>query len=349
MGTPPSPSLTVALHSRLHSDDTFSDSAAVVEKHLLVADPASWTRFLLRSSHIQALEEFEQLSDVHTLGAVAKFDVATVTGANAFFSLTAAEVQHYGLDAWARPLLPRSKHAPGLVYSENDFDAMVDADVPAYIFDASLHAADRSRHAGLDEFLSKGESQNLHERFKCRIRSPWWAIPGIRRGDLLLSKRCHRHPRMILNQTAAITTDTIYRGRMISTWPAATADCLVAGFHNSGTLLSAELEGRNFGGGVLELVPSEVSRLRVPMAEAMRGEMDRLDRTSRDGSGTRGDDWHDVLRHETDLLLRKAGIGLTTQMLDALAEGRSLLVNRRLDRSIVDRSGDSGRPRTCVD
>lgn len=332
--------LTVASHSLLHSEEDFSHSAAAVTVHEVPLGPTSWTRYLLKPSHIEALEEFEDLPVVHALGSVAKFEVATVTGANAFFSLTATEVERYDLHAWARPLLPRTRHAPGLIYGAADYDRMVRADVPSFIFDASRAATDRLSHDGLNAFLAAGEEQGLHTRFKCRIRSPWWAVPGIRRGDLFLSKRCHRHPRMILNETEAITTDTIYRGRLLTSQEK-TRHNLVAGFHNSGTLLSAELEGRNFGGGVLELVPSEVSRLKVPLAAEMGDEIGRLDRIAREmSSTTSGDDLGDTLRHETDLLLRKAGVGITGRMLDGLAEGRSLLVTRRLDRGSASRLGD---------
>jgi hypothetical protein len=139
---------------------------------------------------------------------------------------------------------------------------------------------------------------------------------------------------MILNETEAVTTDTIYRGRILR--PDVDRRSLVAGFHNSGTLLSAELEGRNFGGGVLELVPSEVSRLRVPLTETMGGELERLDRISRDASA-RGSGGGEAIRHETDLLLQKAQIGVTQTLLDTLADARNLLMTRRLDRGAVER------------
>jgi adenine-specific DNA methylase len=330
----PTSTLTVALHSRSHSDKHFSDSHALLTRHVLSPKAESWTRFLLTPQHLEALDEFENLEAVQSLGQLAKFEVAIVTGANAFFSLTAAQVADYDLRSWVRPLLPRSRFAPGLVFNTEDYASALSADAPMYLFDASLQEGDRTQHQGLDEFLSLGEGQDLHQRYKCRIRSPWWAVPGIRRGDLFLSKRCHHHPRMILNETEAVTTDTIYRGRILR--PDVDRRSLVAGFHNSGTLLSAELEGRNFGGGVLELVPSEVSRLRVPLTETMGGELERLDRISRDASA-RGSGGGEAIRHETDLLLQKAQIGVTQTLLDTLADARNLLMTRRLDRGAVER------------
>ena len=85
-------------------------------------------------------------------------------------------------------------------------------------------------------------------------------------GSILASKRSHRYPRVILNGANAYTTDTIYRGRLLPGCSRNPAD-LVASFHNSLTLLTAEIEGRSFGGGVLELVPSEVGRLLVAVPD----------------------------------------------------------------------------------
>ena len=74
-------------------------------------------------------------------------------------------------------------------------------------------------------------------------------------------KRSNGMPRLILNRLNAYTTDTAYRIQ-----PAENIDpnTLVICFLNSLTALSAELEGRHYGGGVLELVPSEIDRLKVP-------------------------------------------------------------------------------------
>lgn len=85
---------------------------------------------------------------------------------------------------------------------------------------------------------------------------------------------------MIVNEADVLTTDTIYRGRLVPTSPV-TAEAVAASFHNSLTLLSAEIEGRSFGGGVLELVPSEISRLSIPAAPGMSGRLTQLDQVCR--------------------------------------------------------------------
>lgn len=91
-------------------------------------------------------------------------------------------------------------------------------------------------------------------------------------------KRSHDTPRLILNCVGAYTTDTAYRIRALR----GTAQGLVYGFFNSLTALSAELEGRHYGGGVLELVPSEIEKLLLPAPEGIVPDVKQLDRMVRE-------------------------------------------------------------------
>ncbi len=90
-------------------------------------------------------------------------------------------------------------------------------------------------------------------------------------------KRSHDHPRLVWNAQMAYTTDTAYR----ITPTGVGAKRLVASFVNALTVLSAELEGRHYGGGVLELVPSEIRRLRVPLAPDAPVDLAALDQQMR--------------------------------------------------------------------
>lgn len=58
-------------------------------------------------------------------------------------------------------------------------------------------------------------------------------------------------------------------------------ESLVLAFVNSLTSLTAEMEGRHYGGGVLELVPSEIERLLIPVITASRAELVEADRRFR--------------------------------------------------------------------
>lgn len=293
--------------------------------HDLSRPAGTWTGYLLKPEQLALLAEVRSLADVAPLGSVAKFEVATVTGANEFFTVDERTLDAYGLRPWALPLLPRVRHAPGLCFTDADYAGLRIAGARAYLLDFSSERPPPDG-PGPRSYFQNGERLGLPGRYKCRIRSPWYRVPVMPAGRMLLSKRSHRYPRVILNEVSAYTTDTIYRGRMVPACSLAAAD-LVASFHNSLTLLTAEIEGRSFGGGVLELVPSEVGRLLVPVPGGFGSEIDRLDAIARSPGS------EDALVEETDRLLVKRVSGLDSAAMEQLSEARLFLRSRRMDRN----------------
>lgn len=295
-------------------------------KHVIRSGREPWTRFLLKKEQLDAFEEAAHLTVVSKLGVLARFEVAAVTGANEYFSVNSATLEEFSLQPWSRALLPRIRHAVGLRYTESDHAQADAAGARVHLLDFACDRPDPEKPAKPAAYLRAGTEAELHLRYKCRIREPWYRVPFIRAGELMLSKRSHHYPRVVMNDVGVVTTDTIYRGttrgRVIGH-----ADDFTASFHNSLTLLSAELEGRSFGGGVLELVPSEVARLLVPFIPGFGAELDRLDAVAR-AAGDSQD-----LVDETDRLLIKADVGLNQVLIEQLVSARTALLQRRLERN----------------
>ncbi len=301
------------------------DALGVATKvdHSLEHSPATWTELLLAPATMTAYRELVGARPYRRLGDVATFEVSTVTGANTYFSLTAAEARERGLEPWGQPLLPRIRHAPGLAYTHQDADVARDDAARTVLLDFDSLDVDSAVSSPALRYIEHGEDLGLSARFKCRTRTPWYAVPVVKAGALLLSKRSHRFPRVVVNEADAVTTDTIYRGRILD--PSVSARSFTAGFHNSATLLGAELEGRSFGGGVLELVPSEIRRLFVPCAETLSAAFDSLDREARAGSAD------DLVRASNRALVGHAAV--SAEMLSTLDEARLALVDRRMRRN----------------
>ncbi|HEX9496062.1 MAG TPA: class I SAM-dependent methyltransferase [Candidatus Limnocylindria bacterium] len=289
----------------------------------LASSRAPWTRLLLSPAHLSALEEATALGEFVPLQSVARIQVSIVTGANDFFSVSSDDVERFKLARWAVPLLPRIRHAGGLVWTKADQRAL-SGTTKSWLLDFSADRASPLSSRSAARYLRSGEANGLNERYKCRIRDPWYRVPEIWAGTLMLSKRSHRYPRLILNQARSFTTDTIYRGRMKPTYKGRERD-LVAGFHNSVTLLTSELEGRSFGGGVHELVPSEIGRLSVPMIEGVGARLAELDRLAR-VTGADGDS----LIEQTDSLVLRGRLSDSSAAL--ISEARKVLMTRRLER-----------------
>ena len=168
-----------------------------------------------------------------------------------------------------------------------------------------------------------GERMKLPERYKCRIRKPWYRVPSVYSTQIGLLKRCHDFPRLILNSLDAFTTDTAYRVKL-SDQSSAAGD-FVYSFVNSLTALTAELEGRHYGGGVLELVPSEIEKLYVPLVRVTKNELKELDLTVRAG-GSDG-----IPQHQDKLIREK--LGLAESEMDILHDAWRKLRNRRQRKS----------------
>jgi hypothetical protein len=88
-------------------------------------------------------------------------------------------------------------------------------------------------------------------------------------------KRSHDMPKLILNKADAFTTDTAYRVKTNYI----NSNLFVFSFINSLTALSAEIEGRSYGGGVLELVPSEINKLLIPIPCSIEVKLEELNTT----------------------------------------------------------------------
>ena len=283
-----------------------------------------WTRYLLSGSELAAFDLAQKLTGMHALGTVATIAVSIVTGANDFFTVDNDTLKEYELERWAKSLLGRTAESPGIVFTKKDHAAAIKAGKKVWILDFSDDSPDPMQYAKPRKYLQLGEKMDLPSRYKCRIREPWYRVPDIRHGDLMLSKRSHQFHRLIVNEAKAYTTDTIYRGRMkspFSEWK----ESLVAGFHNSVTILSSELEGRSYGGGVLEVVPSEIARITVPLVD-LSACLPRLDKICRDSDGQL--DANDTLISATDDLICNA-IPALKRLLPDIVSARLRLRHRR--------------------
>jgi adenine-specific DNA-methyltransferase len=286
------------------------------------ATEGKWMRLLLTAPERRLLEGLRGEDNCPTFAQIAQVDVGIVTGANKFFLVSDDVVERFELQRWARPMFGRSEHAEGLIYSESDHAANKSSGLPAnflWFDDLPLSAfPERTR-----EYLAAGEAEGLNGRFKCRVRRPWYRVPSVYATPVAMLKRCHHFPRLILNELGAFTTDTAYR---VKPDPGISPCGLVYSTLNSLTCLCAELEGRHYGGGVLELVPSEIERLLVPLNPASLDDLKAVDRAFRAASE------HDaLLRAQDERLLTR--IGLSRQDALGLHAAWDRLRRRRQRRS----------------
>jgi len=259
-----------------------------------------WTMYFLDKAELELLRRLRTDLRITTAKPAIDVDVGIVTGLNQFFVLTAQQVKDTGLAAYTLPLVGRSTHLQGIVFSADDWQRSVEKAAGAFLLNLPAVPFDQLP-AAAQVYVKQGEAQGMHQGYKCRIRDPWYHLPSIWQPAAFMLRQVHSYPKLILNQAGATCTDTIHRVRLCNGVAAAT---VTAAFLNSLTFAFAEVMGRSYGGGVLELEPNEAEQLPIPLTGADQLDPAELDRLLRLG------DIYTVL-DITDTILLRQGLGLS--------------------------------------
>jgi adenine-specific DNA methylase len=276
-----------------------------------------WMPLFLSPKERNLISELKEKDDIKTFADIASVDVGIVTGANKFFLVPDNIVEEFELQKWAHPMFGRSAHVKGIIYSVKDHEVNKDSGLPANFLWFQEEKIEELP-INVRKYLDIGIKQKLPTRFKCRTRKIWYKVPSVYSSPIGMLKRAHNYPRLVLNSANVYTTDTAYRIKPIGIEP----EALVLGFINSLTCLTAEIEGRHYGGGVLELVPSEIERLLVPQIKASFTDLKAADLRFRSA-----DNDSEFLRVQDNLVLGK--IGITKNDQEILHNAWDRLRNRR--------------------
>ena len=274
-----------------------------------------WTKALLSNSAKNILESLKENKQIYKFNTIAKVDVGIVTGANNFFLVDSQTIDKYSLQEWSYPMFGRSDHCPGIIYDNIQHLANESKGKPTHFvwFPKKTLEPDSIAQA----YVEEGISQELHLRYKCRTRTPWYSVPSVYSTKIGMLKRSHDAPKLVLNQLEAFTTDTAYRLTPLKSSPEKIVGC----FMNSLTALSAELEGRYYGEGVLELVPSEIEKVLLPDPDLFNEDITRLD------SFVRENTMENTLAYNSSKILGKLNLSQKDQ--DILLNEWIQLKNRR--------------------
>ncbi|TMP38220.1 Eco57I restriction-modification methylase domain-containing protein [Pseudoalteromonas rubra] len=228
---------------------------------------AKWSSYILTEEDMSFLEgvseKCKKVSDFCTSVA------GIVTAANSYFILTSDDVKKYKLEKYAKKIVQRGIFINGSVeISESDYNEISNSGKPCYLID--LNSVKESEFSdSLMQYLKKGRELEIHQRYKCKLRPRWFDVPSIWKSEGLFFKRGHKYPKLVVNNADVYVTDSAYRIKMKSDY---NIQAFAYSFYNSLTLLYSELNGRYYGGGVLELTPNEFKSLPVPYVDIEKEE-----------------------------------------------------------------------------
>lgn len=280
-----------------------------------------WTQYFLESKEIELLRALRCDAALTVSGEVIDVDVGIVTGLNKFFVLTEQQVRERSLEPYMRRIVGRSGNLKGLIFSEEDWLETARRQFPAFLFTPPDAPFERLTEP-VKEYVINGVREGANEGYKCRIRNRWFIVPSAWTPPAFMLRQIHGYPKIVLNEADATCTDTIHRVRFQSGRDGAE---VAAVFLNSVTFVFAEVMGRSYGGGVLELEPNEAERLYIPLRNA-----DKLDVSQIHELLLKGD--IESVLDITDKILLVDGLGLTIEDTKLLRSMWLKLRDRRINR-----------------
>lgn len=215
-------------------------------------------------------EETLRSGSSRPLGTIASVDIGYVTGANSFFILSREEAAERMLPESALTLtIRRPADVPGLLAGDEHTRLLID-----------LARKPEPTNKHLLAYLAEGQAAGISGHYKCRVRQPWYGVPLPRsKPQAFLPYMNHHGPRLIVNQADAWSSNLLHGVTLRPSAPPVRA--LAVAMCSSLTLLSAEIEGRAYGGGVLKLETKEAERMQVTLlsahlADRLAFEFDRI-------------------------------------------------------------------------
>ena len=283
-----------------------------------------WTYYFLDKKELDLLNKVKKMT---TISSFANVEVGITTGSNDYFTVPQSVVDLYQLETYARPMVGRSVQVNSLCFTKKDWRANISSGAKANLLVFTPDAKENGNE-GVKSYLEEGERNEVDKGYKNSIRDYWWVIPSIKVSDALFLRRNNLYPKFVLNEAGAYTTDTMHR---VFIKTGVNKRAFVASYYNSLSFAFAEILGRNFGGGCLELMPSEVGGICLPYREENEQLFDTLDLMLRKKASA------DEILDYTDEIILHQGIGLSKEEVKLARSIWHKIINRRLSRETLEK------------
>lgn len=295
-----------------------NNSFTLKNNNLLVESNVKWTHHFLTSEELTFIDNLKK--ELSTVNDYSDSKPGIVTAANKFFILDKETENKYNLSRHTKPIIQKGLFVNGSVeFNDLDIQKLEMGNKPSRLL--QLNNGDKISKK-LREYLDIGEKEDIPDRYKCKLRNNWYVIPNIaEKPDAFFFKRSHYYPKLIKNNSEAFVTDSAYKVRMRENYD---LNSFIYSFYNTLTLLFSEIEGRYYGGGVLELTPSEFKKLPIPYSN-----IDNLQFENFALNFQNKDNIEQILT-QNDLGILHPTLGLTAEDLNRLKSIRNKLIMKRM-------------------
>jgi len=218
-------------------------------------------KFLLRTQVLTLYQDMAARSEAIPLGRIADVGIGYVSGANEFFHLSPAAADLFDIpQQLLRPAVRRGEQLTQDYVDTRLVKTWLANNKPVLLLDLT-DAGPLPK--SVRDYLNTEQGTEASRRYKCRVRDPWYVIPGLHAPQAFVTYMSGREPRLAINHAGALCTNSVLAVDLrVRTSPPG----LLRAWRHPLSRLSQELEGHPLGGGMLKLEPGEARHVVLPLA-----------------------------------------------------------------------------------
>jgi adenine-specific DNA-methyltransferase len=300
--------------------DLINNDFILVENAALGTNDTKWSHHILESDELEYV--YKLYANLNRVDYYCNSKPGIVTAANKFFIIDEETVDAYQLREFTHPIIQKGLFVNGsVVFNKENLRKLTTDGKPVNILVFNDNNS-RILPERAEAYLQIGVDLEIPDRYKCTKRQTWFHIPNISTvPEAFFFKRSHLYPKLLKNAANILVTDSAYKVEMREGFD---INSFIYSFYNSLTLLFAELEGRYYGGGVLELTPSEFKKVPLPYININQDQFQLF--TDQFESKK---DIEDIL-NLNDFQILNSALNLTNEDIERVRKIYKKLINKRL-------------------
>lgn len=222
---------------------------------------------LMSNNAKKYFEIISETDETIRLGEIADILIGIVTGANKFFVINKATAENDQLeDTYLKPILAKFNLTKGTFLKPRDFTKATQNNVRCLLVDTS---AVNNISGSLKKYLNTFPIEQRNNNRTFEKRGIWHRPNDGKTPGAFFPYMNHDGPRLLLNKARVTSTNTIHRvffKKGVSMYHKKLAAISILSTYSQ---LSAEIEGRSYGSGVLKHEPSEAKNISILMPQGV--------------------------------------------------------------------------------
>ncbi len=199
------------------------------------------------------------ISKLVPLSTYGRFSRGIATGANEYFAIRPSTAEKYSLPQECLiPCLSKARQAPGKTFTEQEFEALLQADKPVYLFDG-----DAVTSKAVDRYIGLGEEAGYQHRYLTKMRKPWYALEKRSACKIWVGVFGRAGIRFIWNESDCISL-TCFHVFQPGSAGKAVLPFLFLYLNSSTGRTFLELEKREYGDGLEKYEPNDINTALAP-------------------------------------------------------------------------------------